>query len=175
MGLFEIISAIVLIVACVFIVIVVLISDTKSGMSQAISGASSDSFYQKNSGRTKEAKLNRAMVASTIIFFVLALLVNVINVNINKIKTNENSDTTSNPALDTSLAEGSGADDTDIQITLEAGGADADEPVQSAPEAATAEAEQSATSTADDAAEPTADAGDNADNTAEPANTTNEG
>ena len=72
MGIFEIISAIVLIIACVFIVIVVLMNDTKSGMSQAISGASSDSFYQKNSGRTKEAKLNRAMVVATVVFFVLA-------------------------------------------------------------------------------------------------------
>ncbi|MBE6902493.1 MAG: preprotein translocase subunit SecG [Ruminococcaceae bacterium] len=84
MEIFEIISAIVLIIACVFIVIVVLMSDTKSGMSQAISGASSDSFYQKNSGRTKEAKLNRAMVVSTVIFFVLAFAVNIINVYANK-------------------------------------------------------------------------------------------
>lgn len=81
MGIFEIISAIVLIVACVFIVIVVLMKDTKTNMSQAISGASSDNFFQKNAGRTKEAKLNKATVAATVIFFVLALAVNVINVH----------------------------------------------------------------------------------------------
>ena len=95
MGIFEIISAIVLIIACVFIVIVVLMNDTKSGMSQAISGASSDSFYQKNSGRTKEAKLNRAMVVATIVFFVLAFAVNIINVHLGKIDTAEDGDTTS--------------------------------------------------------------------------------
>lgn len=95
MGIFEIISAIVLIIACVFIVIVVLMNDTKSGMSQAISGASSDSFYQKNSGRTKEAKLNRAMVIATVIFFVLAFAVNIINVHFGKPDT-EDGDTTAN-------------------------------------------------------------------------------
>lgn len=80
MGVFEIISAIVLIVACVFIVVVVLMKDTKTQMSQTISGTTADSFYQKNAGRTKEAILNKATIAAAIIFFVLALAVNVINI-----------------------------------------------------------------------------------------------
>ena len=80
MSIFEIISAIVLIIACVFIVIVVLVKDTKTQMSQTISGTSSDSFYQKNAGRTKEAMLNKATIAAAIIFFVLAVLVNLFNV-----------------------------------------------------------------------------------------------
>ena len=49
-------------------------------MSQTISGSSSDSFYQKNAGRTKEAMLNKATVVAAVIFFVLAIAVNVINV-----------------------------------------------------------------------------------------------
>lgn len=80
MGVFEVISAIVLIVACVFIVVVVLMKDTKTQMSQTISGSAADSFYQKNVGRTKEAMLNKATVVAAVIFFVLALAVNVINV-----------------------------------------------------------------------------------------------
>lgn len=80
MGVFEVISAIVLIIACVFIVVVVLMKDTKTQMSQSISGSSSDSFYQKNVGRTKEAMLNKATIVAAVIFFVLALAVNVINV-----------------------------------------------------------------------------------------------
>lgn len=79
MGIFEVISAIVLIIACVFIVVVVLMKETKTQMSQTISGSTSDSFFQKNAGRTKEAMLNKATVAAAIIFFVLALAVNVIN------------------------------------------------------------------------------------------------
>ena len=45
MGILEIISAIVLIVACVFIVLVVLMQDTKQGMSQTITGGSADNYY----------------------------------------------------------------------------------------------------------------------------------
>ena len=80
MSIFEVISAIVLIIACIFIVVVVLVKDTKTQMSQTISGSSSDSFYQKNAGRTKEAMLNKATVVAAVIFFVLAIAVNVINV-----------------------------------------------------------------------------------------------
>ena len=80
MSIFEIISAIVLIIACVFIVVVVLLKDTKTQMSQTISGTAGDSFYQKNAGRTKEAMLNKATVAAVIIFFIMAIAVNVINV-----------------------------------------------------------------------------------------------
>lgn len=80
MGIFEIISAIVLIIACVFIVVVVLLKDTKTQMSQTISGTSSDTFYQKNAGRTKEAMLNKATIVAVILFFVMAIAVNVINV-----------------------------------------------------------------------------------------------
>lgn len=80
MSIFEVVSAIVLIIACIFIVVVVLVKDTKTQMSQTISGSSSDSFYQKNAGRTKEAMLNKATVIAAVIFFVLAIAVNVINV-----------------------------------------------------------------------------------------------
>lgn len=80
MGIFEIISAIVLIIACVFIVIVVLMQDTKTQMSQTISGSTADNYFGKNSGRTKEAMLNKAMTTAAIVFFVLAILVNVVNV-----------------------------------------------------------------------------------------------
>ena len=80
MSIFEIISASVLILACIFIVVVVLMKDTKTQMSQQISGTTADSFYQKNAGRTKDAILNKATVAAAIIFFVLAVAVNLINV-----------------------------------------------------------------------------------------------
>lgn len=96
MGIFEIISAIVLIVACVFIVVVVLMKETKTQMSQTISGTSSDSFYQKNSGRTKEAMLNKATITAAVIFFVLAVGVNVINVYFGGSKGNTNSQVNSN-------------------------------------------------------------------------------
>lgn len=91
MGIFEIISAIVLIIACVFIVIVVLMKETKTRMSQTISGTSADSYFGKNSGRTKDAMLNKATIAAAVIFFVLALAVNIINVYFGKSSENNTS------------------------------------------------------------------------------------
>ncbi len=81
MGIFEIISAIILIIACVLIVVVVLMQDTKTQMSKSIAGTSStDNFFSKNAGRTKEAMLTKLTTVAAIVFFVLALAVNVINV-----------------------------------------------------------------------------------------------
>lgn len=110
MGIFEIISAIVLIIACVFIVIVVLMADTKTQMSQTISGNSGDNYFGKNSGRTKEAMLNKATVAAAIIFFVLAILVNVFNVYFGGSKKDDTSSAstgsdTSSVVVDTDTAE----------------------------------------------------------------------
>ena len=78
MGIIEIIAAIVLIIACVFIVFVVIMQDTKQGMSQTIAGGSADNYYQKNSGRSNEAKLNRLTKTATFTFFIVALVVNFI-------------------------------------------------------------------------------------------------
>lgn len=105
MNIFEIISAIVLILACVFIVVVVLMKDTKTQMSQSISGTSSDSFFQKNAGRTKEARLNKATIGAVIVFFVLALAVNIINVYGGKNST-ESGSSVITPASDTSGSSG---------------------------------------------------------------------
>ena len=101
MGIFEVISAIVLIIACVFIVVVILVKETKTQMSQTISGSSSDSFYQRNAGRTKEAMLNKATIVAAVIFFVLAVAVNVINVYGNKASTEDTTSSVTDTVSDT--------------------------------------------------------------------------
>ena len=78
MGIIEIIAAIVLILACAFIVFVVIMQDTKQGMSQTIAGGSADNYYQKNAGRSNEAKLNRLTKTAAFTFFIVALIVNFI-------------------------------------------------------------------------------------------------
>ena len=80
MSVIEIISAILLILSCVFIIAVVLMQESKQGMSNVISGGSSDNYFQKNSGRTKEAKLSRATKIAAVIVFVIAIAVNIISV-----------------------------------------------------------------------------------------------
>lgn len=122
MSIFEVVSAIVLIIACIFIVVVVLIKDTKTQMSQTISGSSSDSFYQKNAGRTKEAMLNKATVAAAIIFFVLAIAVNVINVywgGSKKEDTSSGSSVVSEVSSDTSSSTESSADSSSTESSAD--------------------------------------------------------
>lgn len=109
MGIFEIISAIVLIIACVFIVIVVLMQDTKTQMSKTISGNSSDNYFGKNSGRTKEAMLNKAMTIAAVVFFVLAVVVNIVNVYFGGFK-GESADTSSGSTIVTAEVEPGTAD-----------------------------------------------------------------
>jgi preprotein translocase subunit SecG len=73
----EIISAVCLILACIFIIIMVLMQDSKRGMSQALAGGASDNFYQKNQGRSKEQRLVRATRTAAIMFFIVTLVTNV--------------------------------------------------------------------------------------------------
>lgn len=80
MSVIEIIAAFVLIIACVFVIAVVLMQESKQGMSNVLTGGSSDNYYQKNSNRTKEAKLARATKVAAITIFVIALAVNVISI-----------------------------------------------------------------------------------------------
>lgn len=80
MSVIEIIFAVLLILSCIFIIAVVLMQESKQGMSNVISGGSSDNYFQKNSGRTKEAKLSRATKVAAVIVFVVAIAVNLISV-----------------------------------------------------------------------------------------------
>lgn len=107
MGVIEIIAAILLILACVFIIVIVLMQDTKQGMSQTITGASADNYYQKNSGRTNEAKMNRGTKIAAITFFVIALLVNVVAIYFK----GDYSTTTNSGAVTTAVTTEAAAED----------------------------------------------------------------
>lgn len=80
MSTLEIVGGAALLVICLAIVVICLMQDQKSqdSMTSALTGASSDSFYGKNEGRTKEAKLNKLTRALGIILFVITLAVNLI-------------------------------------------------------------------------------------------------
>lgn len=79
MGVVEIISGICLLIACTGIIVLQLMQETKQpGMNSAIGGGSNDSFFDKNSSRTKEATLKRMTKGMAIVFFVVTLLVNLL-------------------------------------------------------------------------------------------------
>lgn len=64
----------ILIVASIFIVILVMLQQSRqAGLSGAIAGGS-DSFYEKNKGRSKEARLAFFTKVVSVVFFVVTLV-----------------------------------------------------------------------------------------------------
>lgn len=80
MSVIEIISGVMLLLTSVCIIVSQLMQETKNpGLSQSIAGGMNDSFFEKNSGRTREAKMKRITTVLAVVFFVLALAVNIIS------------------------------------------------------------------------------------------------
>lgn len=86
MELLEIIGGAVLLVACIAIIVLCLMQENKSGdsMTNALTGASSESFYGKNESRSREAVLGRITRTTGIILFIVTLAVNIIPIFTNK-------------------------------------------------------------------------------------------
>ncbi|MBP3310330.1 MAG: preprotein translocase subunit SecG [Ruminococcus sp.] len=76
----EIIGGIAILVIALIIIVMCLSQEqkTQDSMTAALTGASSDSFYGKNEGRTKEAILSKLTRTLAIIMFVLVLAVNIV-------------------------------------------------------------------------------------------------
>ena len=74
MAWYEIVFGCALIVVSVLITVLVLMQKSNDdGLSGAIVGGSADTFYGKNKGRTKEAKLAKMTKYLAIVFFVIVL------------------------------------------------------------------------------------------------------
>lgn len=67
-------GGIMLLIAIALIVLVLFQSSKKRGLSGAIGGTSSDSYFGKNQGQTKEKKLSRWTTILSIVFAVLAIV-----------------------------------------------------------------------------------------------------
>ena len=80
MSTLEIIGGIVILVLSILTIVICLSQEQKSqdSMTAALTGASADSFYGKNEGRTKEAILAKITRAMAIILFIAVLAVNIV-------------------------------------------------------------------------------------------------
>ena len=67
-----------IIIMLALIIVVLVQYKDENGASGTIVGASSGNFYEKNKGRTKEGRLNRATILLMIIFAVLTLVLSVL-------------------------------------------------------------------------------------------------
>ena len=78
----EIVKGILIVIyflnALVVIILTLLQSKEDAGLSSTITGSSTNNFYEKNKGRTKEGKQKRMMVISSIVFGVLTLVLGIL-------------------------------------------------------------------------------------------------
>ena len=68
-----VLGGLIILVSLVIVALVLFQSSKKRGLSGAIGGTSSDSFFGKNQGQTQEKKLARFTTISAIVFAVLTV------------------------------------------------------------------------------------------------------
>lgn len=73
-----VLTAIYIVVALVVIVIALTQTKDDSGLSSTVTGSSTNNFYEKNKGRTKEGKQKKVMIISSIIFGVLTIVLGIL-------------------------------------------------------------------------------------------------
>lgn len=76
----NILVGIYLVVCLILIVLVMKQSKEDSGASGAIVGGSSNNFYEKNKGRTKEGRMKRATIICMVLFFILSIVLGIMYV-----------------------------------------------------------------------------------------------
>ena len=74
----TILTVIYFIIALVVIILALIQTKDDSGLSQTITGSSTNNFYEKNKGRTKEGKQKRLMIVSSIIFAILTIVLGIL-------------------------------------------------------------------------------------------------
>ena len=68
-----VLGGLIILVSALIVVLVLFQDSKKRGLSGAIGGTSSDSFFGKNQGQTKEKKLSRLTTIACAVFAVVAI------------------------------------------------------------------------------------------------------
>ena len=74
----TILTVIYFVIALVVIVLALIQTKDDAGLSQTITGSSTNNFYEKNKGRTKEGKQKRMMIISSIVFGILTIVLGIL-------------------------------------------------------------------------------------------------
>lgn len=74
----TILTVIYFVIALVVIVLASIQSKDDAALSSTITGSSTNNFYEKNKGRTKEGKQKRIMVMSSILFGILTIVLGIL-------------------------------------------------------------------------------------------------
>ena len=74
----TILTVIYFILAFVVIIIATMQNKDDAGLSETITGSTTNNFYEKNKGRTKEGKQKRVMVISSIVFTIVTVVLGIL-------------------------------------------------------------------------------------------------
>lgn len=74
----TILTIIYFIIALAVIILALIQSKEDSGLSSTITGSSTNNFYEKNKGRTKEGRQKRSMVILSVMFAVLTIVLGIV-------------------------------------------------------------------------------------------------
>ena len=73
-----ILIAVYIIVAIILIILTLMQTKDDAGLASTITGSSTNNFYEKNKGRTKEGKLKRWTIILSIVFAVLTIALGIV-------------------------------------------------------------------------------------------------
>ena len=74
----TILTVIYFIIALVVIILALIQTKEDSGLSQTITGSSTNNFYEKNKGRTKEGRQKRWTIILSIAFVILTIVLGIL-------------------------------------------------------------------------------------------------
>ena len=73
-----ILIAVYIIVAIILIILTLMQTKDDAGLSSTITGSSTNNFYEKNKGRTKEGKQKRWTIILSVVFAILTIVLGII-------------------------------------------------------------------------------------------------
>ena len=115
MSILNIILAILLFISAIFLIVAVLMQTGKSkGVSGAITGGASETYFGKNKGKSQDKKMTRMIIIVSIVFAVLALITYIIQPYVDFDDLLDNLPTSTKSS--TSVTSGSGKDPIDSSV-----------------------------------------------------------
>lgn len=79
-----VIGGAILLVSLIITIICLMQEQKPQNATSALTGATNDSFYDKNRGRTKEARLKKITTVLTVLFFIMIIFMDIVMPLINK-------------------------------------------------------------------------------------------
>lgn len=79
MGIVKGIFIVIYVLVCLALIIITMIQNKEdAGLSGTISGSSTNNFYEKNKGRTREGKLKKWTIILAVAFILLTIILSII-------------------------------------------------------------------------------------------------